>query len=82
MSLNVVILAAGKGTRMHSDKPKVLQPLSNKSILQHVLDTSNLLQTNNIIIVTGYKSDLIKTSISDPKISWRLQDLTRDFFQS
>ena len=74
MSLNVVILAAGKGTRMHSDKPKVLQPLSNKSILQHVLDTSNLLQTNNIIIVTGYKSDLIKTSISDPKISWRLQD--------
>ena len=74
MSLNVVILAAGKGTRMHSDKPKVLQPLSNKSILQHVLDTSNLLQTNNIIIVTGYKSDLIKTSISDSKISWRLQD--------
>ena len=74
MSLNVVILAAGKGTRMHSDKPKVLQPLSNKSILQHVLDTSNLLQTSNIIIVTGYKSDLIKTSISDPKISWRLQD--------
>ena len=74
MSLNVVILAAGKGTRMHSDKPKVLQPLSNKSILQHVLDTSNLLQSNNIIIVTGYKSDLIKTSISDPKISWRLQD--------
>ena len=74
MSLNVVILAAGKGARMHSDKPKVLQPLSNKSILQYVLDTSNLLQTNNIIIVTGYKSDLIKTSISDPKISWRLQD--------
>ena len=74
MSLNVVILAAGKGTRMHSNLPKVLQPLSKKSLIEYVLDTSKSLKPSAIIIVTGYKSDLIKSAILDDSILWRLQD--------
>jgi bifunctional UDP-N-acetylglucosamine pyrophosphorylase/glucosamine-1-phosphate N-acetyltransferase len=73
MSLHVVILAAGKGTRMHSNLPKVLQPLAKKSLIQHVLDTSKSLNPSAITIVTGYKSELIKKSIFDDSILWRLQ---------
>ena len=73
MSLNVVILAAGKGTRMHSNFPKVLQPLAKKSLIEHVLDTSKSLKPSAITIVTGYKSDLIKSAILDDSILWRFQ---------
>ena len=73
MSLNVVILAAGKGTRMHSNLPKVLQPLAKKPLIEYVLDTSKSLKPSAITIVTGYKSDLIKSAILDDSILWRLQ---------
>lgn len=74
MTLNIVILAAGKGTRMNSKLPKVLQPLAGKPILQYVLDTSHSLQPNNISIVAGYKSEKLRDSIRDKNISWRIQD--------
>ena len=74
MTLSIVILAAGKGTRMNSQLPKVLQPLAGKPILQYVLDTSHSLQPNNISIVAGYKSEKLRDSIRDKNISWRIQD--------
>ena len=55
----VIILAAGKGTRMKSDLPKVLHPLKNKSLLGHVVDTSKKLNPYKIIVVVGYKKELI-----------------------
>jgi len=72
-TLSIVILAAGKGTRMHSDLPKVLQPLSNKPIIHYVYETANSLNPNEIAMVVGHKMELIKASINDKKIKWATQ---------
>ena len=74
MTLSIVILAAGKGTRMNSQLPKVLQPLAGKPILQYVLDTTYSLQPNNISIVAGHKSEMLRELIKDKNISWRIQN--------
>lgn len=74
MDLNVVILAAGKGTRMKSNLPKVLQPLAKKPLLAHVLETSKNIQAQKIIVVYGYGGDQVKESITaqfpDTPIEW------------
>ncbi|MDQ6629255.1 MAG: NTP transferase domain-containing protein, partial [Pseudomonadota bacterium] len=54
MALNVVIMAAGKGTRMRSERPKVLHKLAGRALLQHVLDAAAGLGAANVIIVTGH----------------------------
>ncbi|MCG8311756.1 MAG: bifunctional UDP-N-acetylglucosamine diphosphorylase/glucosamine-1-phosphate N-acetyltransferase GlmU [Pseudomonadales bacterium] len=64
MTLNVVILAAGKGSRMKSNLPKVLQPLAKKPLLAHVLDTSLELEASKIIIVYGHGGDKVKQEIN------------------
>ncbi|WP_352259529.1 bifunctional UDP-N-acetylglucosamine diphosphorylase/glucosamine-1-phosphate N-acetyltransferase GlmU [Psychrobacter sp. TB55-MNA-CIBAN-0194] len=63
--LSVIILAAGKGTRMQSAKPKVLQTLAGKSLLSHVLDTCHKLTVNETIIVHGFGGDQVKSEIID-----------------
>ena len=55
----VIILAAGKGTRMNSELPKVLHLLKNKPLLSHVIDTSKKLSPDKIIVVVGYKKELV-----------------------
>jgi bifunctional UDP-N-acetylglucosamine pyrophosphorylase/glucosamine-1-phosphate N-acetyltransferase len=54
MSFNVVVMAAGKGTRMKSATPKVLHKLAGRSLLQHVLDTCAALGAQRVIVVTGH----------------------------
>ena len=63
-SLSVIILAAGKGTRMQSAKPKVLQTLAGKSLLGHVLDTCDQLTVNETIVVHGFGGEQVQTSIA------------------
>lgn len=53
MSLTIVILAAGKGTRMKSSKPKVMHRLAGKPLLQHVIDTAKQLSPQNLVVVCG-----------------------------
>ena len=52
--IDVVIMAAGKGTRMKSKLPKVLHPLAGRPLLRHVLDTVQALQARQAVIITGH----------------------------
>ncbi len=62
MSLSIIILAAGKGNRMKSDKPKVIHELAGKPMLQHVIDTSRLLNPEQILVVVGHHSEQVRAS--------------------
>ncbi|CAA0104263.1 Bifunctional protein GlmU [Zhongshania aliphaticivorans] len=73
MTLDVVILAAGQGSRMRSKLPKVLHNIAGKSMLQHVVDTTEKISADNIHIVIGHGADKVKTSISNPKVQWAIQ---------
>ncbi|WP_068547059.1 bifunctional UDP-N-acetylglucosamine diphosphorylase/glucosamine-1-phosphate N-acetyltransferase GlmU [Thalassotalea crassostreae] len=63
MSLSVVILAAGKGTRMRSDLPKVLHPVAHQSMVEHVIDSARAVQSDNIYLVYGFGGDLLKQRV-------------------
>ena len=66
--LNIVILAAGKGTRMQSTLPKVLHKLAGKSLLQHVVDCAKSLNPNKIIAVYGYGGDAVPNAMQHENI--------------
>lgn len=62
--MNTIILAAGKGTRMNQDSPKVLTKLGGTSFIEHVLDTLNKASVKeNIFVVVGYKAPLVKEQL-------------------
>lgn len=70
MDLTIVILAAGKGRRMHSDLPKVLHPLAGQPILAHVLNTARALKPAAIITVVGHGQDKITSTLPNEHCSW------------
>ncbi len=63
-TLAVVILAAGKGTRMKSDKPKVLHRVAGKSMVVHVLDCARKLVKENLHVVVGHQADQVQEEIN------------------
>ena len=67
MNIDFVILAAGKGTRMGGDSPKVLARLAGKPMLQNLINTTQNFKHSKRIIVVGYKSDLVKSTIKTTK---------------
>ena len=73
MALSIVILAAGQGKRMKSDLPKVLQPLAEKPLLKHVLDTAATLQASQTIVVYGHGGDRVREALATEKVQWVLQ---------
>jgi bifunctional UDP-N-acetylglucosamine pyrophosphorylase / glucosamine-1-phosphate N-acetyltransferase len=68
--LNIVILAAGKGTRMHSNKPKVLHEIGGKPILAHVIDCAKALNPEKIIVVYGYGGETVREAFAHENIEW------------
>ncbi len=72
-SLNVVILAAGRGTRMHSDLPKVLHCLAGRALLDHVLATARALKPARLCVVYGYGGDALPKAVQGNDIVWALQ---------
>jgi len=73
MSLHVIILAAGQGSRMKSDLPKVVHRLAGKPMLQHVIDTASQLDAEKIHIVVGHGAEIVKQTIHDENVNWCLQ---------
>ena len=73
MGLSIIILAAGQGTRMRSNLPKVLQPLAGKPLLAHVLACADALAANDICVVYGHGGEAVQSAISKPDVRWVLQ---------
>ena len=68
--LNIIILAAGKGTRMHSTTPKVLHNIGSKPILEHVIDCAKSLQPSKIIVVYGFGGEIVREAFAHENITW------------
>jgi bifunctional UDP-N-acetylglucosamine pyrophosphorylase/glucosamine-1-phosphate N-acetyltransferase len=68
MALDIVIMAAGKGTRMKSNLPKVLHRLAGRSLLQHVLQTAASLGADRIVTITGHGAEQVEAAVSAPNL--------------
>jgi bifunctional UDP-N-acetylglucosamine pyrophosphorylase/glucosamine-1-phosphate N-acetyltransferase len=68
--LNIVILAAGKGTRMYSNKPKVLHEIGGKPILAHVIACAKALNPQKIIVVYGYGGEIVREAFVHENLIW------------
>ena len=74
MSLSIIILAAGQGTRMRSALPKVLHPLGGMPLLQHVIRTAQSLAPGRINVVYGHGGEQVREALAHEPVDWVLQD--------
>ena len=74
MSLNVIVLAAGQGKRMHSNLPKVLHPLAGRALLGRVIDTARKLEAERIVVVYGHGGEQVRKAFEGEKdLAWAEQ---------
>ena len=74
MNLSIIILAAGQGTRMRSDLPKVLHPLGGRPLLAHVLDTARSLDHATLHVVIGHGAERVRESFPYADVNWAMQE--------
>ncbi|WP_419737200.1 bifunctional UDP-N-acetylglucosamine diphosphorylase/glucosamine-1-phosphate N-acetyltransferase GlmU [Pseudomonas sp. COR18] len=74
MSLEIVILAAGQGTRMRSALPKVLHPVAGNSMLGHVIHSARQLNPQRIHVVIGHGADQVRERLAADDLNFVLQD--------
>ncbi len=72
-ALDVVIMAAGKGTRMKSSMPKVLHRLAGKALVQHVIDTARSLKARHTIVITGHGAEQVEPALLSANPNDKLQ---------
>lgn len=75
--MNIVILAAGKGTRMQSDLPKVLHTLAGRPLLAHVLEQARALKPQRIVVIYGHGGDAVPRALASDDLVWALQSPQR-----
>jgi bifunctional UDP-N-acetylglucosamine pyrophosphorylase/glucosamine-1-phosphate N-acetyltransferase len=73
LGLSTIVLAAGQGTRMRSDLPKVLQPLAGRPLLAHVLDCAAALAADDVCVVYGHGGDTVRDAFPEASLRWALQ---------
>ena len=73
MPLSIIILAAGQGTRMCSDLPKVLHPLGGKPLLHHVIETARRLDGDDLHVVVGHGAEQVREVFSGTEVHWVVQ---------
>jgi len=73
VDLDIVILAAGQGTRMVSDLPKVLHPLAGQPLLRHVIDSALALVPRSLNVVIGHGAERVRASLGDVSANWVVQ---------
>ena len=73
-TVDAVVLAAGKGTRMKSDLPKVLHQVAGKPLLDHVLDTVAEVGIDHTVVVVGHKADLVRETCGRPGLDFVRQE--------
>ncbi len=66
MALDVVVMAAGKGTRMKSSLPKVLHRLAGRALAQHVIDCAARLSARQVVVITGHGAEAVEAGLSAP----------------
>ena len=71
--LHVVILAAGQGSRMKSELPKVLHPIAGRPMLHHVIDTAKQLGAEKIHTVIGHGADQVRQTTEEVSVNWVTQ---------
>jgi bifunctional UDP-N-acetylglucosamine pyrophosphorylase/glucosamine-1-phosphate N-acetyltransferase len=74
MPFSVVILAAGEGTRMRSDLPKMLQPLAGRPILDHVIEAAEAAGPDAVHVVYGFGGDTVREAMNERDVRWVLQE--------
>ena len=72
-SMSVIILAAGQGSRMRSNLPKVLHPIAGKPMLHHVIETAQTLSAKDIHVVYGYGGEKVLAASDAYQLQWHLQ---------
>jgi bifunctional UDP-N-acetylglucosamine pyrophosphorylase/glucosamine-1-phosphate N-acetyltransferase len=70
MGMEIIILAAGQGTRMHSALPKVLHPLGGAPLLQHVITAARALRADAIHVVYGHGGEQVRATLADAAVDW------------
>lgn len=73
MTLHTIILAAGKGTRMKSTRPKVLQTLAGKALVKHVLDTCQAVESDGTVLIYGFGGEMVKADLADYPVTFAEQ---------
>ncbi|HWC45675.1 MAG TPA: NTP transferase domain-containing protein, partial [Casimicrobiaceae bacterium] len=75
--LDVVLLAAGEGKRMHSALPKVLHRLAGRPLAAHVLDAVRALVPRSIVVVAGHRADAVESALAAPDVRFVRQEPPR-----
>ena len=75
--VSIIILAAGKGTRMKSDMPKVLHKVNGKSMIEHVILNARNLNPEKMIVVVGYKNEVVKKQLENQDLTYVIQHVNK-----